>query len=115
MIPVTTNDAFQPSVPMISATTGIDSAEPTREPLSKMLVASARCDGLNHWLTSFAQDGYAPASPTPSISRQPNIPATLLAPAVAAVNSDHQPTASGNAMRAPTRSTNQPNGICISA
>ncbi len=80
-----------------------------------MLVASARCAGLNHWLTSFAHDGYAPASPTPSSRRQPNMPATLEENAVTAVKSDHQPTASGSAMRAPTRSTNQPNGICISA
>jgi len=35
--------------------------------------------------------------------------------AVIAVNTDHQPTARGNAILAPTRSTNQPNGICINA
>src|SRR5258708_34947821 len=107
------NDASQPNPLMISATTGMESAEPTREPLSKILVANARCAGLNHCATSFAQAGYAPASPTPSIRRQPNMPATLVAAAVSAVNTDHQPTASGNAMRAPTLSTNHPNGICI--
>jgi hypothetical protein len=37
------NDASQPNPLMISATTGMESAEPTREPLSKILVANARC------------------------------------------------------------------------
>ncbi|POM18263.1 hypothetical protein CSX04_06566 [Burkholderia cepacia] len=115
MPPVITNDPRQPTIEISHATSGSDSAEPTREPLSKMLLASPRSLRGNQLNATFANDGIAAASPTPSISRTPTSCARPRAAPVATVNTDHQPTASARLTRTPTLSMNQPAGNCRNA
>src|SRR5271166_4657085 len=113
--PVTTNEVSQLKVPISQATSGNESAAPMREPLSKMLEARPRSLFGNHFEATLAIEGYAPASPTPSSSRQPNSEVKPRAKEVSAVNTDHHTTATASEMRAHTRSANQPNGSCMTA
>ncbi len=54
---MTTKDSRQPSFAMTQDTSGIASAEPTREPLSKILLAKLRSLRGNHEAATLAKDG----------------------------------------------------------
>jgi len=54
---VTTNDVLQPKLPISQATSGKDSAEPMREPLSKMLLAKPRSLRGNQLAVTLANEG----------------------------------------------------------
>src|SRR4051794_36042002 len=109
--PVMTNDQCQPTASTISATMGSERAPPTLAPLSKMLVAKARSRLGNHSETTFELQGYAGASPMPSMRRRPNSDANPRPSAQAAVKKDHQTTAMAYVRRGPSLSTSQPDGI----
>jgi hypothetical protein len=68
-------------------------------------VAKARSCLGNHSETTLALEGYAPASPIPSKSRNANSDANPRARAVAAVKMDHYTTATEYIRRAPSLST----------
>ena len=55
--PVATKDVCQPKLPISQVTSGKDSAEPMREPLSKMLLARARSLRGNQLAATLAQEG----------------------------------------------------------
>src|ERR1700732_3397878 len=106
--PVMRNEPCHPAIEINQATRGRESAEPTRDPLSKMLLARPRSTRGNQLKATFAKDGRAAASPTPSISLAPTSCETLRDAPVAMVNNDHQPTARARLTRTPTLSMNQP-------
>ena len=57
MVPVTMNDVSQLKLPISQATSGNDTAEPMRAPLSKMEEASPRSLLGNQLAATFAIDG----------------------------------------------------------
>jgi hypothetical protein len=96
-------------------TNGRERAVPAVEPLLKIEQARPRSVRGNQLNATLAKAGWDADSPRPSISRMAMNCVTLRAKPVAAVNIDHQPTATVSATRTPTLSMNQPAGSCAKA